>query len=105
MFRVAIENKALPADTNIDTFFQQEIKAYLISHGHLDHFGGFVLNTPNDIQGKSVIAMIETINIIENHYLNGQVWPNFGPTGLKVGSHSIETYFTVILVLIRYMII
>lgn len=67
-----------------DTFIREQIKAYFISHGHLDHISGFILNTPNDKAGKMIFGLNETINIIQQSYFNGQAWADFGPTGLKV---------------------
>ena len=74
----------MPSDTNIQRFFQDQIKGYLISHGHLDHISGFLLNTPNDKPGKYIIGLNETIKIIRKHYFNNQAWADFGSTGLKV---------------------
>ncbi len=83
-FRIAIQQKSLPAYTDSQTFIQEQIKAYLISHGHLDHISGFLLNTPNDKSGKFIIGLNQTINIIQKHYFNNQAWADFGSTGLKV---------------------
>lgn len=67
-----------------ETFIQEQIKAYLISHGHLDHISGFILNTPNDKSGKFIIGLNQTIDIIQKYYFNNQAWIDFGPNGLKV---------------------
>ena len=82
--RKAIEQGALPSNTDSETFIQEQIKAYLISHGHLDHNSGFLLYTPNDKAVKYLFGLNETINIIQQSYFNGQAWIDFGPTGFKV---------------------
>jgi len=83
-FRIAIKHNSLPSDTDIQTFIQEQIKAYLISHGHLDHISGFIINSPNDKSGKFIVGLNQTINTIQNHYFTSQTWADFGPTGLKV---------------------
>lgn len=86
---MAIKSNLLASSIDTETFIQNHIKAYLISHGHLDHLSGFLLNTPNDKRGKYIVALNETINIIQQHYFNGQAWADFGSNGLKVGLDSI----------------
>lgn len=83
MFRKAIENNALPAQTDIDNFYRERIKAFLITHGHLDHASGFILSTPNDKPGKFIIGINETINVFKNYYFQTGPWLDFGPTGLQ----------------------
>jgi cAMP phosphodiesterase len=81
---VAIERRALPDDTDSETFIRRHIKAYLISHAHLDHITGFLLNSPNDQSGKFIVALNQTVDIIRRHYFNNEVWADFASTGLKV---------------------
>jgi cAMP phosphodiesterase len=83
-FRIAIQQNSLPSSTDRETFIREQIKAYLISHGHLDHITGFLINTPNDKPGKFIIGLNQTINIIQEHYFNNQAWADFGPTEIKV---------------------
>ena len=86
-FRIAIQQKSLSSQTDIEIFIREQIKAYLISHGHLDHISGFLLNTPNDKPGKFIVGLNQTINIIREHYFNNQAWADFGSTGLKVNKN------------------
>lgn len=81
---VAIERKVITLQNDSDAFIKNNIHAYLISHGHMDHLGGFILNTPNDKKGKIIAGLNETISIIQNSYFNGLLWADFGPMGLKV---------------------
>ena len=59
---------------------QEKIKAYLISHAHLDHVAGLVINSPDD-GTKPIIGLAVTIDTIRDHLFNWKVWPNFGDEG------------------------
>ncbi|CAF0771610.1 unnamed protein product [Adineta steineri] len=87
--QIAVQKNSLSSNTDVETFFREQIKAYLISHAHLDHNSGFLLNTPNDKSGKFIIGLNETITIIQDHYFNNQAWADFGPTGLKTYDYQI----------------
>lgn len=63
---------------------RDRIKAYAISHAHLDHVAGLVINSPNDT-AKPVMGLTSTIDNIRDHLFNWKVWPNFGNEG--VGFH------------------
>jgi 3',5'-cyclic-nucleotide phosphodiesterase len=52
------------------------IRAYFISHPHLDHVAGLVLNSPEDT-AKSIYGLPETLDALRDHLFNGRVWPNF----------------------------
>ena len=56
------------------------IKAYLISHAHLDHVAGLVIDSPEDA-GKEILGLPDTIDHIRDHLFNWRVWPNFGDEG------------------------
>lgn len=56
------------------------IKAYLLSHAHLDHISGLIINSPVD-SSKTIYASNSCIKMIEDHYFNGQTWANFGDEG------------------------
>ena len=59
---------------------QQHIKAYLISHAHLDHLAGLVLNSSDDTN-KDILALAPTIEHLRDHIFNWKIWPNFGDEG------------------------
>lgn len=59
---------------------QEHIKAYVISHAHLDHISGLILNSPDDSQ-KPILGLDATIDTLRDHVFNWQVWPNFGNEG------------------------
>ncbi|WP_348799299.1 3',5'-cyclic-nucleotide phosphodiesterase [Flavobacterium adhaerens] len=56
------------------------IKGYLISHAHLDHVSGLIINSPAD-SSKTVYATKKCMEMMENHYFNGETWANFGDQG------------------------
>jgi 3',5'-cyclic-nucleotide phosphodiesterase len=63
-------------------FLQNHITHYLISHAHLDHIAGLVLNSTNDTK-KSILGIHSTIDFIRDSVFNWDLWPNFGSEGRK----------------------
>lgn len=63
-----------------DQVVRRQIKAYLLSHAHLDHVAGLLLNAPDDTS-KTLYGLPTCLDIIRQHYLNWQSWPNFGDAG------------------------
>jgi 3',5'-cyclic-nucleotide phosphodiesterase len=55
-------------------------KGYFISHAHLDHVSGLIINSPADV-AKTVYAAAKCMDMMENHYFNGETWANFGDEG------------------------
>lgn len=64
------------------TVLRTNIKAYLISHAHLDHVAGLILNSPADTN-KNIYGTSFCLNNIQNHYFSWQTWANFGDKGEK----------------------
>lgn len=56
------------------------IKGYFISHAHLDHVSGLIINSPAD-SSKTIYATKKCMEMMENHYFNGETWANFGDEG------------------------
>lgn len=56
------------------------IRAYLISHPHLDHLSGLIINSQID-RAKSILALPFTIDAIRDHLFNDIIWPNFSNEG------------------------
>ena len=77
----AIENKSF-AETSAEEIQKKYIKAYFISHGHLDHLAGLVLNAPNDI-AKPIYAFPSVIDVLKNNYFTWKSWANFASEGEK----------------------
>src|SRR5690625_336365 len=56
------------------------IKAYFISHGHLDHLAGMIINSPDDAK-KPIYALPSTIEVLKNKYFTNDAWSNFANEG------------------------
>ncbi|RSK36083.1 MBL fold metallo-hydrolase [Hymenobacter metallilatus] len=74
----AVARKALPGPA-AETI-RTRIKGYLVSHAHLDHVAGLLLNAPDDAP-KSIYGLPGCLATIQNDYFNWRAWPNFGPGG------------------------
>lgn len=59
---------------------RRHVKAYLISHAHLDHIAGLVLNSTEDLP-KSIFAIDSVVDFLRDYIFNGKIWPNFGSEG------------------------
>jgi cAMP phosphodiesterase len=75
----AIEKKVFKASVN--EVLRKYIKGYFISHAHLDHVSGLIINSPAD-SSKTVYATNKCMEMMENHYFNDQTWANFGDQGI-----------------------
>lgn len=82
----AIQNNIF--DKDAEHILQNYIKGYFISHGHLDHVAGLIINSPDDIQ-KYIYGTPYTINILSTHYFRSGPWDNFTTEG---GEPYIGTY-------------
>ncbi|MBC6697824.1 MBL fold metallo-hydrolase [Hymenobacter puniceus] len=74
----AVAQKTLPGP--VTETIRTRIKGYLISHAHLDHVAGLLLNAPDDVP-KPIYALPASLATIQNDYFNWRAWPNFGPGG------------------------
>ena len=73
----------VPKDSVLSTegwILRKHIKAYLISHAHLDHVSGLIINSAADSK-KSILGIPKTIDYLRDHIFNWKVWPNFGSEG------------------------
>ena len=61
---------------------QNNLKGYLISHPHLDHVAGLILNSPDD-SAKPIYGLPFCLKVIQEEYFNWKSWPNFGDDGEK----------------------
>lgn len=58
---------------------REQVATYLITHPHLDHVSGFVINTAsfhNTSRPKRLAALSSTVNAIKTHIFNDILWPN-----------------------------
>jgi cAMP phosphodiesterase len=64
------------------TVLKNNIKGYLISHPHLDHLAGLVMNSPDD-GPKPIYALPFCLNAFREKYFTWQTWANFANEGEK----------------------
>ena len=67
---------------SIDGVLRKNIKGYCISHAHLDHLSGLILNSPNDTS-KYIYALPSVIKVLKDKYFTWQSWANFTNEGDK----------------------
>ena len=77
--RKAIEKKTFTTDEK--TVLQNYIKAYFISHAHLDHVAGLIINSPADSK-KNIYTISSVKSNILNHYFIKDTWINFSDEGI-----------------------
>ena len=76
--RKAIDNGALPAP--VSTVLRSSIKDYFISHPHLDHVAGLIINSPDD-STKNIYGLPSCLHVLQDKYFSWQSWANFGDAG------------------------
>lgn len=59
---------------------KQYIKGYFISHGHLDHLAGMIINSPDD-STKSIYGMPYVLDVLKEKYFSWKSWANFADGG------------------------
>lgn len=62
------------------TVLREKIKGYLISHPHLDHVSGLILNSPDD-SPKPIYGTASCLSVIRDKYFTWESWANFGNEG------------------------
>lgn len=74
----AIEKKTfnIPAEAVLRRY----IKGYFISHSHLDHLSGLLINAPDDT-AKTIYAFADCIETFKTHYFTWKSWANFADEG------------------------
>ena len=76
----SIELGTLHGDPN--EIIRTNIKGYLISHPHLDHVEGLVINSTDD-SSKPIYGLPFCLDIINEKYFNWKNWANFANEGDK----------------------
>jgi 3',5'-cyclic-nucleotide phosphodiesterase len=73
---IALKTFNVPASV----ILRQYIKGYFISHGHLDHLAGMVINSPDDT-AKNIYAMPYVLDVLKEKYFSWKSWANFADSG------------------------
>jgi 3',5'-cyclic-nucleotide phosphodiesterase len=78
--RIAIARGALAGP--ISHVLREDIKAYFISHPHLDHVAGLIINSPED-SNKTIYGLPSCLSVLQDKYFTWKSWANFGDEGEK----------------------
>ncbi|KAI0480189.1 cAMP phosphodiesterase class-II [Xylariaceae sp. FL0804] len=73
-----MELKSASASANAGHITRHLIDTYLITHPHLDHISGFVINTAGlpGARPKRLAGLPSTISAFKQHIFNNVIWPN-----------------------------
>jgi cAMP phosphodiesterase len=82
----AVANKAFSVPA--DVVLRKYIKGYFISHAHLDHLAGMVMNSPDDTT-KNIYGLQSTLETLKTHYFTWESWANFADNG---GAPQLKKY-------------
>lgn len=72
------------------------VDTYLITHPHLDHIAGFVINTaglPGRPRAKRLAGLPSTVEAFKNHIFNNVIWPNLSDEN---GGAGLVTYLRLV---------
>ena len=72
--------KKLLKTSNPSTIQQNNIHSYFISHAHLDHTAGLIMNSPND-KAKNLYGLPSVLDVFKKNYFTWSAWANFGNEG------------------------
>jgi cAMP phosphodiesterase len=67
---------------NASQVLRNYIKAYFISHAHLDHVAGLIINSPED-SSKNIYGTSFCLDILKDKYFTWKNWANFANEGDK----------------------
>lgn len=73
-----LELPHISAKANAGHIAKAIVDTYLITHPHLDHISGLVVNTAAlpGVRPKRIAALPSTISAFKNHIFNNVIWPN-----------------------------
>ncbi len=80
--KVAISNYFTPLKDATE-IQKKYIHSYFISHGHLDHTAGLVMNSPGDSFKKNIYAIPSVIDVLKSSQFSSKSWSNFANEGDK----------------------
>ena len=59
---------------------RKNIRGYLISHAHLDHLAGMIINSPDD-SAKNIYGLDFCLDVLKDKYFTWKSWANFANEG------------------------
>jgi cAMP phosphodiesterase len=80
--RAAINAGLFDTPISPDRVLQHLIRAYLISHPHLDHVAGLIINSPED-SAKNIYGLPFCLDVLRDNYFTWKSWANFADQGDK----------------------
>jgi len=78
--RKAVDSGVFTA--SVSHVLKDYIKAYFISHPHLDHVAGLIINSPDD-SAKTIYGLPFCLDVLKDNYFTWESWANFGDEGEK----------------------
>lgn len=72
--------KSIFKSSNPSSIQQNNINSYFISHAHLDHTAGLIMNSPND-KAKNLYGLPSVLEVFKKNYFTWSSWANFGNEG------------------------
>jgi len=72
--------KKIFKSSNPSVIQQSNINSYFISHAHLDHTAGLIMNAPND-KAKNLYGLPSVLEVFKKNYFTWSAWANFGTEG------------------------
>jgi cAMP phosphodiesterase len=66
--------------SSVESVLRESIKGYCLSHPHLDHVAGLLLNAPDDAP-KPIYGLPACLATLQDDYFNWRAWPNFADGG------------------------
>lgn len=67
---------------SVNAVLRTNIKGYLISHPHLDHVAGLIINSPEDTV-KNIYVLPFCAEVLKEKYFSWKSWANFADDGEK----------------------
>lgn len=68
--------------TTTEGVLKNYIKGYFISHAHLDHLAGLIINSPDDT-AKNIYGLPFCLEVLKDKYFTWKSWANFANEGDK----------------------
>jgi 3',5'-cyclic-nucleotide phosphodiesterase len=78
--RKAVDSGVFAA--TVSQVLRSYIKCYFISHPHLDHVAGLIINSPED-SAKTIYGLPFCLDVLKDKYFTWESWANFGDEGEK----------------------